>query len=783
MSTTRPISLSRRRSQVFVSVPDSPYKTPRSRHDHPSTSNSPPSSSSLKENTPLRPSRTNSDLTTLTSMSSLGSPSLKRKLSMSGVVPEVVITTMPPKKKAKTASTTTQVAQVAPKKKSRVPTGDPVVLYSEKYPEGYFYCHQCNKQHSIHLAIRCTVVDGDDGHRCRARYCSRCLGSRYGQKFDEKISDDGSTLSKSEKAGHISDAGYYWKCPKCDGNCNCTKCRKLVGLPALGKIPQLAAQSTSKEPTKAKSQSKAKVSKDTKASTSKSTTSTKRLKAVVELPSPSKSKIAPAPKTKTVPKPKPLPKPLWTRLELLHPSHEVEDRIAIREFFLRFAHALGLQGRKNSINVDELEELEGGTLSSLLEGDDHNLAGWVSDSCVSSMIAGLLNAIASDHSVASLASLIRKAAHAIEQQGTNLTAVWATLESLEAEIESDVDFRFDLPEPLPAPASITQHNTRRAAKAPATNYHIACSAQLVPLVSYLIELTMSTPTIRDALDHDDARKEFSELARVAINQEKTNWQETKDTPKVKQNLKENRAKHKERLNDLEHSMHLVLQKFTHRFGPLGRDSEGRVYYALSPGKSETKAAEELIGGKVARVKLGRGKGGITLEDRKYMQRWSWFLAVKGDKPEGAVEAPREDETAEDLVNLGSESWWGFWDPIEIRKLAEWLEIKHGLSDGSAPATNGSLGPVNGSSSGKGKGKSVASRSTASTSVISQGREPSPLSDLSADESADTDDEEEDPIFALGKPTRKELHTLVKGLRQYADMLEWRVQRASAADDV
>lgn len=514
------------------------------------------------------------------------------------------------------------------------------------------------------------------------------------------------------------------------------------------------------------------------------------MKMVVEIRSP--SKIAPAPKPKATPKPKPLPKPTWTRLELLHSSDEIEARMAIREFFLRFAHALGLQGRKNNINVDELEELESGTLSSLLEGDDRSLAGWVSESCVSGMIAGLLNAIAADPSGADQATLIRIAAHAIEQQGTNLTAVWATLESLQAEIEeADTDLEFDFPEPLPAPSSIAQHNTRRAAKAPATSHHVACSAQLVPIVSYLIELAMSTPTIRDALDHDDARKEFAEKARTAINQEKANWNQTKDTAKIKQNLKENRAKHKQRLSDLEHSMHLVLQKFTHRFGPLGRDSEGRVYYALSPGRGETKAAEELIEGKVARVKLGRGKGGITVEDRKDMQRWSWFLAVKGDKPEGAVEAPRDSDSTEDIIDSGKETWWGFWDPVEIRKLAEWLEIKHGLSDGSDSTSNNRSPSTlnNGSSKGKGKGKSVASRSTASTSVVSLSREPSPLSDLSADEVDElinTDEEgsdrEDDPTLMLGKPAKKELRALVKGLRQYADMLEWRVQRASAADD-
>ena len=153
-----------------------------------------------------------------------------------------------------------------------------------------------------------------------------------------------------------------------------------------------------------------------------------------------------------------------------------------------------------------------------------------------------------------------------------------------------------------------------------------------------------------------------------------------------------------------------------------------------------------------------------------MQRWSWFLAVKGNKPEGALEPPRESDAME--VDSGAESWWGFWDPVEIRKLAEWLEIKHGLdNDSSVNSTK----LTNGSSQSKGKAKS-------NSSVLSLSREPSPLSDLSANGPADTDDEDQDPTKALGKPTKKDMCALVKGLKQYAEMLEWRVQRASAADD-
>ncbi|EMD37310.1 hypothetical protein CERSUDRAFT_135818 [Gelatoporia subvermispora B] len=156
-----------------------------------------------------------------------------------------------------------------------------------------------------------------------------------------------------------------------------------------------------------------------------------------------------------------------------------------------------------------------------------------------------------------------------------------------------------------------------------------------------------------------------------------------------------------------------------RFALLGRDHEGRLYYALTPEVGERDAARQLLEGKNAKVRLGRRRGGMTPEERREMQRWSWFVSVWGEKPEGALEAKGDDsgearsDSDDEDEDEAEETWWGFWDPEEIRKLTTWIAMKAGIDE-------------------------------------DKGR---PL------------------------PTRRELRMLVKNLKEQADLLEWRVRRA------
>ncbi|CAL1707212.1 unnamed protein product [Somion occarium] len=763
----RPVGLARRRSQI----------------NEPSGSSlGTPSASSLKENTPLRPSRTNSDSTSLTTMSSLSSNSHKRKLSLNNERPEVVITSKPPPtKKVKTSATGSQPklpeqkADSAPPKKAKV--SEPSVLTSEEYPNGYCYCHQCNKKRDISLIIRCTKKDNSvntPNHRCKLRYCSACLNNRYQQNFEEKKSFNGASLSKAKKDQHVSDAGYYWECPRCEGECNCRVCRKIAGLPPLGK---LKTKSTDEKPAvdnKAKAKSKPKVTKEKvvpKASTSKSSAKTTGKIATKAKPT---AKPIPAPKPKVVPKPKPLPRPLWTRLEVPLQLAQVEDRIAVREFILRFA--LSLQVSKT--HLDELEELIGQSLSSTAEGDDEDVAGWMGEPCMKSILAGLLDVILDFASVSNATKQvghIKEAAKSIRAAGGSLNKMWSALETLRSQTNViGSPFRFDLPDPLPPPPSTVYHNTRSGiqGKGVETTVYVACSAQLVPVLVELVDLAIQSPIIREEIDSGVAEeKDLVRDAKDAISKENALWKEVKDTKKVKADLKANRERHKQRLHDLELASVLASHRFAPRYGPLGRDSEGRIYYALSPGMAETDAAIQLIKGKVVKVKFGRKKGGVTIEDRKDMQRWSWFLAVWGRKPEGAEEAKGEDGDV--LMDDDSERWWGFWDPMEIHKLAAWLEVKNALGDGSAQSYPSKLTVSR---------KSTVSRSTTANSVASVSREPSPLSELSSETDNSDEEDEDDESQRIGKPTRKELRTLVQHMRQYADLLQWRVQRALASDE-
>jgi len=70
-----------------------------------------------------------------------------------------------------------------------------------------------------------------------------------------------------------------------------------------------------------------------------------------------------------------------------------------------------------------------------------------------------------------------------------------------------------------------------------------------------------------------------------------------------------------------------------------------------------------------------------------MKEWSWFVSVWGKKllSDGQSENPqpaendtnnsdKEDEDEE------TEKWWGFWEPEEIVKVADWISIKSKLED-------------------------------------------------------------------------------------------------------
>ena len=292
-TASRPASAVRRSSQVYVSVPPSSYSRPStiSRTDSMSSSES-PSFSSLKENTPLRPTRTNSELTSMTTLSTLSTKSNKRKhaedtdLPLPEGIPEVK-TSKAKKPRLSSNAVATKAARGATQAKGSAKSKagsnrkHEQKDNSEEFPNGFFYCHQCTKKRDVSckwqwsiiisvvgygshadvsfllrylVALQCTIKDDSKAAKgqCRFKYCRECLKNRYQEDMDDILSGESTPLTKKEKAKHIANAGYYYeyevlfqsfcyrayqknfRCPRCRDECNCSSCRKAKGLEPTG---------------------------------------------------------------------------------------------------------------------------------------------------------------------------------------------------------------------------------------------------------------------------------------------------------------------------------------------------------------------------------------------------------------------------------------------------------------------------------------------------------------------------------------------------------------------
>jgi hypothetical protein len=188
-----------------------------------------------------------------------------------------------------------------------------------------------------------------------------------------------------------------------------------------------------------------------------------------------------------------------------------------------------------------------------------------------------------------------------------------------------------------------------------------------------------------------------------------------------------------------------------RFAPLGKDKEGRSYWALSPGTTERELALDYLeekaeskkGLKKMKPKNGR-RGAIDEDGRRALKRWSWFVAVWGRRPAVVDVKPRtakeDSEEDSDEEDDGEEKWWAFWEPEEIRRLASWIDGNLQDRD-EEPSSIGSAAWSRGSS---------------------------PLSQL--------DSPNPDIFMPDTPPTDGEVKKLVKALKDNADLLEWRVKR-------
>lgn len=223
--------------------------------------------------------------------------------------------------------------------------------------------------------------------------------------------------------------------------------------------------------------------------------------------------------------------------------------------------------------------------------------------------------------------------------------------------------------------------------------------------------------------------------------------------------------HKRTVVAIDSALKVVSYAYIPRISPLGRDIEGRIYWALTPGVNEREDALDLLRSysqeRSHKSKSRRKPLVPSEEDRSALRKWSWFVAVWGKRPPIAectlVDDPDDSEEDEDDEDEDDEEqWWGFWEPEEITKLASWVHFKAGLDD-------------------------IAEHmSQQSASAPSRSRVPSPdsdadMEDLTDDESSDDRRYGNDTELNM-IPTKGECATLVRELGQYASLLRGRIQK-------
>ncbi|KAL5484901.1 hypothetical protein ACEPAI_7543 [Sanghuangporus weigelae] len=616
-----------------------------------------------------------------------------------------------------------KLAESPNKKRKLSDVAKPLKLWQEagendRYPNGLFSCHQCGRKKDLSLGAQCTVLFRS---RCKSVYCKSCLRNRYGLDIEAIKRRPATSNGK-----HAFGVPYHWTCPKCADKCNCNYCRKAKGLPALGKIipPQQATEL--KTPARAgtfdmyKARGSSKVAGSTKEAQNSE----------VDLSKPR------APRAK-----KPIRHPRWTELSIGLSREQAEDRFYLREFILRFSPLL-------KIGVTYLEELD--------------LFDKFSCQCARAVLNALLDLLAADAEPEE-AKLIRDTMKKITGSIANTATLWARLQLLRDNLPEDF---FVVPIPDPGPRlsftaeesqdevdppqrTISRIKTRRGAQNESVeevlnlDNSVTHALQLLPCIIALCECALQGPSIRAEIAEgaDDVRNEnrayFADVRkeneRWAQERVSVGWGENKDEDEVKGDVAKKGkgkerdtekekvyrvalAKHKDKLAALEYAHLLELQGAAPRFGPLGRDSQGRVYYASSAFRRKDKRAKAKVPDE---------------EEREEMQKWGWFLAVWG---RGAI-LERE------------ERWWGFYDPAEIRQLAKWLAAAEGVD-----------------------GKDSAFECFGEVKVKREDANNFELGGSGSNGEID---------FGQGPPTQAQVKALVKGLNEYADLLEWRINRGEA----
>ncbi|OSD07103.1 hypothetical protein PYCCODRAFT_1456638, partial [Trametes coccinea BRFM310] len=794
----KPASAQRRKSQVYVQIPPSPLVPPKSIGAG--------NTRVPQDNTPLKAVAMNVDYAEPSASSPTSKPQKRKSMDAPQAGQETSADHAPPKaKKAKTNIHTERTNNTGGVGQT---TQDSVAGKACGALPNAGRCHQCARLVEPLDALHCTALR-PSGHRCVLKYCKACMRNRYQTDIHTVKSRD-LNISAEERSKHATDIDYVFRCPRCEDKCNCRICRKAKGLPATGDLHLLARKT-------------AKVSMATKPSTqtddsgmsNAATTSTAAKQSTATIP---KLRAKPKPHVLIPPSPhtarhsgppsieqektkrragrpkreivsKPVPKPVWTPLPTPLSYEGARERIHIREFLLRFSHLTEIARG----HLEELEEVGSSTFGdSRVEEEESrstkaSVTTWISESALKGILVGLLTLLSKDPELEDHVQALTKAIHSIKSAGVNLNKMSTTLVTLRE------NSSIALPEPLPF-ASTVRHSRRSGNHAQeSTQRTVFSTAQLVPAVSALVDQVLQTKAVREDFERAVSQeKDLVRAARELTAEENKGWKTALATkPSTPDSRRAARIAHKEALAAIEHAHKVAMCECVPRFAPLGRDADGRVYFALTPGMIEREAAVDLLEGGKGEVRWGKRRGVADDAQRKRMRLWSWHLAVWGRKPEGAQVAKlaQDDGGAtedEEDGDRDAECWWGFWQPEEVAKLSQWLAAQHNIDIETKRARSASDegGVVDPCSPAMMPGAKFQGRSSNASSATDTSHEASTSrfpSFASLDrESSDDEDELYMRVDDVGEPvpTRQDLVGLVRSLADYADLLDWRIRHAS-----
>lgn len=364
-------------------------------------------------------------------------------------------------------------------------------------------------------------------------------------------------------------------------------------------------------------------------------------------------------------KPVPEPQPLWTRVGVDFTREEIEDRILLREFALRFNGCLDLK-RPILEKLEDFGEFDDATAKALLIA-----------------IIDVLRENAPSNERRPLADFIKQ----LRARGMS---VYDILYTMHHKLRSGTNLR------IPNLANVLEEGSGR-------NGDTIDSTALIPVMLALMDDVLETDVARKEVDR--WKEEAAEVRRnyhKSMKEEKEHWAPLRvklldekkaggagfDLAKWKKKFEAAKAKHDSKEHALKFDFIKNIAEISPRFSPLV-DMDGRTYYIHSPSMRKPPAKS-------------------TRDDYR---KWTWFVAVWGTRPGSAKRIDDETEADSDkkVDSSGSlsseltdpddsedeisgakeerealahkraqaaaeqEGWWGFGETAELKLLAKWLQ--------------------------------------------------------------------------------------------------------------